>query len=364
MCMPVSIHRLVKTDKMRSPPCLQKRKRIYRRHPKADTHGPKHPASAYVLFANDVRKKLGDTQLSFTQISQRIGKSWQLFGSGEPSKWKMQAAKTKDAYLQDLGEYKKTDEYREYQRYLVDFKRKRKSSSITRSRRPLPRRSSNPRVDVCGDYNHKVSRRLENWLESSPSACTFPQSKMYIGPYIASGQILKDEVIGSTQPGNLRVFDCTGNELNMPTRPLFPANGLESGTLMLSPRLLSQDVSPQASHRPRLHRAETPRVSLRETEQKQQDSSIGNGARCEIRTMSHVQQSRCALCPSYSHSGVPTSDSAAPSTKADRDESATGDRSGQGSGQELEREPRRRRRGYFETVLQSSESCSALGRSL
>jgi hypothetical protein len=53
---------------------------------------------------------------------KHAGESGQLFGSEQLNEWKIQASRTKLIYLQDLEKYKKTDEYREHQQYLVGFK--------------------------------------------------------------------------------------------------------------------------------------------------------------------------------------------------------------------------------------------------
>jgi len=155
-----------------------KNKRSYRRHPKADIHGPKHPLSAYILFSNDIRKNLQHKQLSFTQMARQVGESWQLFGSAELSEWKLRAASARELYLQDLEEYKQTREYREYQQYLFDFRIK---SSMSH---PRPRRQSISQrapKSIDADQNLSATRRHRPSHSNLP-ACPNLKTLHYITP--------------------------------------------------------------------------------------------------------------------------------------------------------------------------------------
>jgi hypothetical protein len=81
--------------------------------------------------------------MSFSQISSYVGASWRLIGNREMSEWNVQAATTREIYLLDLGKYKQTAEYKEYQNYLVDFRLKNFSSHQRLNQRSTSRRSSN-----------------------------------------------------------------------------------------------------------------------------------------------------------------------------------------------------------------------------
>lgn len=101
---------------------------------------------------------LRDTQLSFSQFSRHVGASWQLFGNRELSEW--------------LEKYRQTAEYKEYQRYLVDFKLKDSSSQSRLNRRSTLRRSSNT---TDGDLEGSAS--LGGWLPPmDPSAFLHTQT--------------------------------------------------------------------------------------------------------------------------------------------------------------------------------------------
>lgn len=173
----VSTHKSAAAEMDRHAESLENKKRTYRRHPKADIHGPKHPLSAYILFSNDVRKNLQHQQLSFTQMARQVGESWQLFGSAELSEWKLRAAAARELYLQDLEEYKQTGEYKEYQRYLFDFKL---MSSMSH---PRPRRQSISQHAPKTDADQKVSAtRRHGPSYPNLSACPNLQTQHDIKP--------------------------------------------------------------------------------------------------------------------------------------------------------------------------------------
>ncbi|KAG7007204.1 hypothetical protein G7Y79_00011g031020 [Physcia stellaris] len=99
-------------------------KRKYRRHPKPDENAPERAPSAYVIFSNKMREDLKPQSLSFTEIAKRVGEQWQLLTPDVKGIFDSQAASAKERYRADLEEYKKTDNYREYNEYLLEFKQK------------------------------------------------------------------------------------------------------------------------------------------------------------------------------------------------------------------------------------------------
>jgi hypothetical protein len=103
-------------------------KRKYRRHPKPDENAPERPPSAYVIFSNKMREELKGRNLSFTEIAKLVGENWQNLSPGEKEPYEQQAFSAKERYNSELTEYKKTDQYKEYSQYLIDFKSKRSNS--------------------------------------------------------------------------------------------------------------------------------------------------------------------------------------------------------------------------------------------
>lgn len=70
----------------------------------------------------ETREELKPRNLSFTEIAKRVGEKWQVLGPDAKEPFETQAARAKERYNAELGKYKKTDNYREYCRYLVEFK--------------------------------------------------------------------------------------------------------------------------------------------------------------------------------------------------------------------------------------------------
>ncbi|KAH8815034.1 hypothetical protein F5884DRAFT_663987 [Xylogone sp. PMI_703] len=106
---------------------VQGAKRKYRRHPKPDENAPERPPSAYVIFSNRMREDLKGRHLSFTEIAKLVGENWQTLTPAEKEPYEQQAFTAKEKYNQELNEYKKTEQYKEYARYLADFKAKQMS---------------------------------------------------------------------------------------------------------------------------------------------------------------------------------------------------------------------------------------------
>ncbi|KAK7568546.1 hypothetical protein IWX47DRAFT_887343 [Phyllosticta citricarpa] len=99
-------------------------KRKYRRHPKPDENAPERPASAYVIFSNQMRETLKGQELTFTEIAKLVGERWQTLSPNSREACERQAATAKEKYYAELAEYKKTPEYTKYQEYLVEFRAK------------------------------------------------------------------------------------------------------------------------------------------------------------------------------------------------------------------------------------------------
>ncbi|KAJ9645147.1 hypothetical protein H2199_003151 [Coniosporium tulheliwenetii] len=89
-----------------------------------DENAPERPASAYVIFSNDMREVLKGQELSFTEIAKTVGERWQVLSPNYRDKYERQAAAAKEKYYTELAEYKKTPEHAQYQEYLADFKAK------------------------------------------------------------------------------------------------------------------------------------------------------------------------------------------------------------------------------------------------
>ena len=76
------------------------------------------------LAPPEIREDLKPRNLSFTDIAKRVGEQWQLLPVHTKASYEAQASAAKEKYRVDLQEYKKTDNYREYNEYLTNFKLK------------------------------------------------------------------------------------------------------------------------------------------------------------------------------------------------------------------------------------------------
>ncbi|GAB7345397.1 hypothetical protein MBLNU457_3738t1 [Dothideomycetes sp. NU457] len=123
-------------------------KRKYRRHPKPDEHAPERPPSAYVIFSNQMREVLKGQDLSFTEIAKLVGERWQGLDLASKEPCERQAQEMKEKYYNELSEYKKTEEYQTYQKYLNEFKAKHNQKQ----------NAKRPRTDTHGTHSRNSSR--------------------------------------------------------------------------------------------------------------------------------------------------------------------------------------------------------------
>lgn len=80
--------------------------------------------------------------MSFTDIAKLVGDKWQKLSPHEKEPYEAHAAGAKERYNIELAEYRKTDGYREYLRYLADFKVKH-GGQATDNKRPRLEGDSN-----------------------------------------------------------------------------------------------------------------------------------------------------------------------------------------------------------------------------
>ena len=72
-------------------------------------------------------------EFSFTEIAKTVGERWQVLPPDEKATYESRSQAMKDKYYAHLAEYKKTQEYTDYQKYLAEFKAKHESKEGTRS---------------------------------------------------------------------------------------------------------------------------------------------------------------------------------------------------------------------------------------
>jgi hypothetical protein len=123
-----------------SSPQSERTKRQYRRHPRPDPNAPARPKSAYVLFGEHVRHDPALKGSSFTELAKETGKRWRELSDEERiNEWESPAAERLQAYKNELGRYMQTENYRNYQQYLDEFKQGRRNQEAMA---PLSRKGS------------------------------------------------------------------------------------------------------------------------------------------------------------------------------------------------------------------------------
>ncbi|KAF1801493.1 hypothetical protein FB192DRAFT_1281954 [Mucor lusitanicus] len=127
-------------------------KRKYRRHPKPDKHAPIKPPSAYIMFSNDARAQLKGHNMTFVEIAKIVGDQWKNLGINQKQQYERTAMRAKDEYIDALNEYRKTKEYKEYQKYLSNFKAEQDATNrkIARLRKRAKRSSPGRYIYTVG----------------------------------------------------------------------------------------------------------------------------------------------------------------------------------------------------------------------
>lgn len=156
---------------------LPREKRRYRRHPRPDSNAPKKPKTACmstpfapplaqanhdpdVNFADQLRTDPEISSLSFVDIAREVGRRWQQLPPEQKRIWESHAARTMQEYEAQMDEYKKTDSWRKYQAYLIDFKAQQQSSSKVSSR------PSQSRTTTSSSYSYTP---MQECSRASPS---------------------------------------------------------------------------------------------------------------------------------------------------------------------------------------------------
>ncbi|KAG9293880.1 hypothetical protein G9A89_019218 [Geosiphon pyriformis] len=112
----------------RDPQNNENTKRKYKRHPKRDKNAPVKPLSAYVMFAHRVREEYQGQNIPFPDMAKIVGDRWKTIPTAEKEAIESEAAKAKGKYRAELEVYKTTEQWKQYQEYLKDFKAKYETS--------------------------------------------------------------------------------------------------------------------------------------------------------------------------------------------------------------------------------------------
>ena len=146
-------------------------KRRYRRHPRPDPYAPKRPKTAYVMFADHVRTDPVVSSLSFTEISRAVGMRWQALPREEKYLWDIQAARAMQVYTQAMEQYRKTDAFREHQRYLAEFRRQHEPPSNDDCRLSPP--TQRPSLEASRGFSSSSGSSESTLVEANDDSARF-----------------------------------------------------------------------------------------------------------------------------------------------------------------------------------------------
>lgn len=129
------------------------------------------------MFASQIREELKGQNLTFTELAKIVGDRWKTIDSREKEKLGADAMALKEKYLHDLNDYKKTNEYREYQVYLSEFKSKSSSQEEDVKRlkmEPIPARHTEEKRASYGSSSGADSPGLRRPSRTSVGASPTP----------------------------------------------------------------------------------------------------------------------------------------------------------------------------------------------
>jgi len=93
-----------------------------------DKNAPKKPQTSFFLFSNDRRLKIKEEepQLKNTiEISKKIGQEWKLLNEEEKNIYSNKAKENYEKYQQEYKKYQETDLYKQYEKQLNEWKKKK-----------------------------------------------------------------------------------------------------------------------------------------------------------------------------------------------------------------------------------------------
>jgi chromatin segregation and condensation protein Rec8/ScpA/Scc1 (kleisin family) len=162
--------------------------RLYRRHPRPDPNAPHKPKTAYVLFGEHVRQDPTLSRSSFTDIAKETGKRWRDLSYEERVNTREAPADNRlEKYKEDLECYRETEEYRNYQMYLEQFKQQQHHSE---SMGPSDNKSSSaqkiadsnqPPVTLKGleaTYQERMDMISQDLRSQSPDTASLTKDSM------------------------------------------------------------------------------------------------------------------------------------------------------------------------------------------
>jgi hypothetical protein len=95
-----------------------------------------------VNFADKLREDPVVSQLSFVDIAREVGRRWQDLPAQHKRGWESEAARAMQEFEAQMDEYKRTDNWRKYQKYLDHFRLQQAQAQSSTGKRPTTSRST------------------------------------------------------------------------------------------------------------------------------------------------------------------------------------------------------------------------------
>ncbi|CAG8586595.1 612_t:CDS:2 [Ambispora gerdemannii] len=189
-------------------------KRKYKRHPKRDKNAPVKPLSAYVMFAHRVREEYQGQNISFPDMAKIVGERWKTIPISEKEAIEADAAKAKEKYRAELEVYKTTDQWKQYQEYLKDFKAKYETSpfrgDLINKQRKRSKLEPLPEPDNISHSGYSSARSTSLGYQSSGSSNSNGEHNLH------SHHGTPPMNVGGGAPPRLNTFNSAGSNYDAP----------------------------------------------------------------------------------------------------------------------------------------------------
>jgi len=131
--------KLGKHKKQQNQGAAKKEKEKKKKPPK-DPNAPKRPSTGFFLFVAEKRGEVkaslpAEEQNKVTVVTKKCGAMWKAASEEEQAKYKDRSKALKEKYDEDLAAYKQTQNYRDYQEIVKEFRDKQKAAERKQSSR-------------------------------------------------------------------------------------------------------------------------------------------------------------------------------------------------------------------------------------
>jgi len=139
----------------------KKKSKARKKKPPKDPNAPKRPSTGFFLFVSEKRAEvkaslLPEQQNKVTLVTKKCGELWSNSSEETKASFKDRSKKLKEKYDEDLAAYKLTEQYRQHQEVVREFKDKQKAADQRSKGRARPK-------------SRPVMRQMESDSETSSS---------------------------------------------------------------------------------------------------------------------------------------------------------------------------------------------------